>query len=69
MRYRFKILDGDTGETSETENMSFKKAFKHLLPAHGFDDFRLVSSVVRDCIFVSHAFSILYRLMWDTCQD
>ena len=31
MRYKFKILDGDTGKTSETENMSFKKAFKHLL--------------------------------------
>ena len=31
MRYKFKILDGDTGENSETENMSFKKALKHLL--------------------------------------
>ena len=31
MRYKFKILDGDTGENSETENMSFKKAVKHLL--------------------------------------
>ncbi len=31
MRYKFKILDGDTGKNSETENMSFKKALKHLL--------------------------------------
>jgi hypothetical protein len=31
MRYKFKILNGDTGESTETENMSFKKAFKHLL--------------------------------------
>ena len=31
MIYKFKILDGDTGENSETENMSFKKALKHLL--------------------------------------
>jgi hypothetical protein len=31
MRYKFKILDGDTGENTETENMSFKKALKHLL--------------------------------------
>ena len=31
MRYKFKILDGDTGENTQTENMSFKKALKHLL--------------------------------------
>jgi len=31
MRYKFKILDGDTGENSETENMSYKKALKHIL--------------------------------------
>ena len=31
MRYKFKIVDGDTGDNSETENMSFKKALKHLL--------------------------------------
>ncbi len=28
MRYKFKIVDGDTGDNSETENMSFKKAVK-----------------------------------------
>ncbi len=31
MRYKFKILDGDTGENKETENMSYKKALKHIL--------------------------------------
>ena len=31
MRYKFKILDGDTGVNSETENMSYKKALKHIL--------------------------------------
>ncbi len=31
MRYKFKIVDGDTGDNSETENMSFKKAVKSLL--------------------------------------
>ena len=31
MRYKFKILDGDTGENTEAENMSYKKALKHIL--------------------------------------
>ena len=31
MRYQFKILDKDSGENSETENMSYKKALKHIL--------------------------------------
>ena len=31
MRYKFKILDDDTGQTTETENMSYKKALKHIL--------------------------------------
>lgn len=30
-RYKFKILNGDTGENSEIENMSFKKALKSIL--------------------------------------
>ena len=33
MRYKFKILNGDTGENTETENMSYKKALKHILIA------------------------------------
>ena len=31
MRYKFKILYNDTGQTTETENMSYKKALKHIL--------------------------------------
>ena len=30
-RYKFKVLNGDTGENSEIENMSFKKALKSLV--------------------------------------
>ena len=33
MRYKFKILNGDTGENTETENMSYKKALKRILIA------------------------------------
>ena len=31
MRYKFKILDGDTGVMTETENMSYKKVLKSLV--------------------------------------
>jgi|TARA_B100000929_G_scaffold186899_1_gene147938 hypothetical protein len=31
MRYKFKILNGDTGETTEKEGMSFKKMLKSLV--------------------------------------
>ena len=30
-RYKFKVLNGDTGENSEMEAMSFKKALKSLV--------------------------------------
>jgi len=30
MRYKFKILDGDTGTMTDTENMSYKKVLKSL---------------------------------------
>ena len=31
MKYKFEILDGDKGEKSEIEAMSFKKALKSIL--------------------------------------
>jgi len=31
MRYIFKILDGDTGKETETQDMSFKKALKKII--------------------------------------
>jgi hypothetical protein len=30
-RYKFKIFNGDTGEMTETENMSYKKTLKSLV--------------------------------------
>ena len=30
MKYKFKILDGDTGVMTDTENMSYKKVLKSL---------------------------------------
>ena len=30
MKYKFKILDGDTGTMTDTENMSYKKVLKSL---------------------------------------